>query len=531
MNPIFFEGDYNSYYYESRFSEELIKFKPEIVYVYTNVDNINYPINISDNESDLTKKIELYLNNVQDCIDAISLNTQATVVINNLEYFDYRINGNIESTVAGGGCRFINELNVQLSRKVSKNSRVVINDISYLSAKIGLDNWRDSQSYFAFKQPFTQRAIVEIARSFCAIVSAYVGKGKKCLVLDLDNTLWGGIIGDDGVANLKIGQETATGESYSLFQTLIKPLIERGIAFAVCSKNTELIALEGLNDERMVLKEKDFHIKKINWDAKSSNIVSIQKTLNIGLDSLVFIDDSSFERSEVGFQLPDVYIPEIESDALSYINAISSEYVFETLALSKEDLERSASFNSMVEFESRSVANLDDYLISLNMSATFSKLADDNKTRVHQLINKTNQFNLNGTRMSMAEVEEISTIGYLRAASLCDNNSNYGLISVFWGDIDKTVLKLSNWVMSCRVFNRKLENHMLRHICEELLAMGIDKIEAKYTRTAKNSPVEGLLDRLGFELKSTVGDEKYYFLDVNEFINIEHDLKLKEIFK
>lgn len=229
--------------------------------------------------------------------------------------------------------------------------------------------------------------------------------------------------------------------------------------------------------------------------------------------------------------MPDVYIPEIESDALSYINAISSEYVFETLALSKEDLERSASFNSMVEFESRSVANLDDYLISLNMSATFSKLADDNKTRVHQLINKTNQFNLNGTRMSMAEVEEISTIGYLRAASLCDNNSNYGLISVFWGDIDKTVLKLSNWVMSCRVFNRKLENHMLRHICEELLAMGIDKIEAKYTRTAKNSPVEGLLDRLGFELKSTVGDEKYYFLDVNEFINIEHDLKLKEIFK
>ncbi|TMX34360.1 HAD-IIIC family phosphatase [Vibrio sp. Hep-1b-8] len=531
LSPVFFEGDYNAYYFESRFSKELVSFSPDLVYIHSTIDNLKFWPNISDDIEELSSKKEAYLKELEQCVDAIVSKTKASVVLNSLEHFSYRINGNIESTLPGGSVRFINEINVDLAKLAESNPRLVINDINYLSSKVGLENWRDDQSYFAFKQPYTQRAITEIARSFSAIVSTFKGYGKKALVLDLDNTLWGGIVGDDGVANLHVGLETPVGESYTLFQKLIMPLRDRGIAFAACSKNTESVALEGLQDPRMIISDKDFHVTKINWESKSDNIASIKKSLNIGMDSIVFIDDSDFERNEVKFRLPEVYIPDVANNALSYLNALSSEYVFETLSLSDEDMNRSDSFKSMIKLESNaSNGNMDDYLKSLSMKAELSPLTDANITRVHQLINKTNQFNLTGIRLSLPEVEESSKQGYLITASLSDVNSNYGLVSTLWGDIDGNVFTLKNWVMSCRVFNRKFENYILDGVCKELQSMNVTQIKAQYIKSEKNKPVEFLLDNLGFLDAQSDSENKSYYLDINTLCQ-DNGVALSEIFK
>lgn len=502
FNPSLFEGDYNAYAFESRFSDELVAFNPEIVYLHTTIDNVITRPEISADGETATAVIGAYLNEFKTSVNALLQRTDATIVINTLEYPNFRMSGNFEAVAQGGFVRFIREVNAQLAELARENARIVLNDINYLSSQVGLENWRDDKSFAAFKQPFTRRAITEAARSVTALILASKGKSGKCLVLDLDNTMWGGIIGDDGVDNVEIGPETAKGEGYQAFQRAIKPLLGRGIGFGVCSKNEEATGLAGLNRQEMVLKESDFHAVRINWNQKSENLKALKGIFNVGYDAIYFIDDSDFERSEVKFALPELRVPDVEVDPYSYIKALSDSYAFETLSLTNEDLKRGESFRSMAALSEQTEAGGDigGFLRSLEMKAVISQVTEATQARVHQLINKTNQFNLTTLRMNETEVARHLNSDLMLTATLKDRNTDYGLISVLWGERDGTQFTLKNWVMSCRVFNRKLEDHFFNELCERLSDAGITSISAEYVPSQKNKPVEKLLDKLGFDV-------------------------------
>lgn len=501
FDPSIFEGDYNAFAFEARFSDELVTFAPDIVYLHTTIDNVVTRPEVSMAPDAFDELVGKFVKELANAVDALLERTTANVIINTLELPNFRMNGNFEAVADGGFVRFVHEVNLQLTQFARENPRVMLNDVHYLSANVGLENWRDDQSYAAFKQPLTWRGTTEVARSVVALTLASKGKSGKCLVLDLDNTLWGGIIGDDGVENVEIGPETAKGEGYRAFQAAIKPLLGRGIAFGVCSKNEESTGLAGLNRAEMVLKENDFHAVKINWNQKSENLKALKNIFNVGYDSIYFIDDSEFERSEVRFALPELRVPEVQANPWAYIRALSDSYAFETVALTKEDLKRGDSFRSMVVLSDTvdSGGDVYEFLRSLEMKATIAQVTEATQSRVYQLINKTNQFNLTTLRATEAEVEELLADDQMLTAALVDRNTDYGLVSVMWGQREGTDFTLKNWVMSCRVFNRKLEDLFFGELTERLVGEGVSRIHAQYVPSKKNKPVAELLDKLGFE--------------------------------
>lgn len=516
FNPTIFEGGYNAYEFESRFSEELVEFQPDTVYVHTTIDNLVLRPEIAADDAAAQSLVERHVSSITGTVDALLERCDAHIIINTIELPNYRINGNFEAVAPGGLVRFVHEINERIVGYSRKNARVSINDINYLSSKVGLEKWRDDHSYAAFKQPLTRRGLTEVARSVVALLLSSKGKAGKCLVVDLDNTMWGGIIGDDGVENVEIGPETAKGEGYRAFQTAIKPLLGRGIAFGVCSKNEEATGLAGLNREEMVLKEADFHAIRINWNQKSENLKALKQIFNVGYDAIMFIDDSEFERSEVRYNLPDLKVPEVIPDPWDYIRAISDSYAFETLTLTQEDLMRGESFRSMAVLSDKvdSGAGIDEFLSSLEMSAEIATVTEATRSRVYQLINKTNQFNLTAQRVTEADVQNHLNDQRMLTASLKDRNSDYGLVSVLWGSYDGPAFTLENWVMSCRVFNRKLEFHFFQDLCARLETSGITKINARFVPSKKNMPVAGLLEKLGFDLVSEDADGTDYELDL-----------------
>lgn len=511
VDPSFFEGGYNCWEFDARFSQELVDFVPDVVYFHQAIDNLVELPEIAMQEDEARARINAIWLGLKQAIESVLNRTSATVIINTFEFQNFRVNGNFEAVAVGGAVRAVSDINRRLADFARDNRRVLLNDVAWLSAKVGLENWYDAKSFAAFKQPFTARAQTEIALSLAALIRVNRGLAAKGLVLDLDNTLWGGVIGDDGVDGVKIGQGNATAEAYLKFQRAIRPLLGRGIAFAVCSKNEEEIARAGLNRADMILKEEDFHVLKINWNPKSKNISEIRDALNVGMDSLVFIDDSAFERAEVRAALPELNVPEVAADPLQYLQALSHSYAFETSTISDDDRRRGETFKAMIEFsDAQETHDIEAFLKSQGMSYEISPLTDANAERVHQLINKTNQFNLTTQRMTVPEVDAYRTKGVFLAVSLHDKSTSYGLVSALWGDIQGGDFTLSNWVMSCRVFNRRLEHVVFLQLSRQLRERGVDRVLARYVPSAKNKPVAGLLPSFGMMEVGRDGDAVLY---------------------
>lgn len=531
FNTEVFLGDYNSFDYESKFSMDLVNFDPDLVYIHTNIDNVVKFPDIADGQLSAEECVKKYLEHITGCIESLLDRTRAMVIMNNLEQPSIRINGNYEGVNPSGNVRFVNSVNDKLADYAHVNNRVLLNDINYLSSKVGLENWRDEKNYLAFKQPFTSRACVELSRSVSSLILASYGKSKKAIVFDLDNTLWGGIIGDDGAENIKIGTENPQSESHLRFQRALRPLLDRGIAFAICSKNELEIAKSGFDRIEMVFSYDDFHVHKINWEAKSKNLRDICSALNIGSDSVVFIDDSEFERNEVNHGLPDIYIPDNADEPISFLQAISDEYVFETTSIVEADRRRNESFKLNINLNvSTDPGDVKQYLKSLQLRADFDHLNEQNLERVHQLINKTNQFNLTTQRMNIADLRRTHETGVVLTASLKDKNMNYGLVSVLWGSQDSTdCFLLQNWVMSCRVFNRNLEYVFFDNLIEKLNQSGITKIKSNYIASAKNRPVEDLHSKLGFKLLYSDEEKHEYEIEIDTR-NLLVEEKYKDIY-
>lgn len=522
IKPIFYESEYNKYYEDALFGKELEIFSPDIVYIHTNYHNITFFPTIEDTDDKVKDILEKEYDKFQTIWKSLEEKFNCIIIQNNFDFPKNRIMGNYDRVSSNGKINFIDSLNRKITDYAKNNNKFYINDINYLSAQIGLEKWEDNLLWYSYKYAISYEAIPRLCKSISNIIKAIYGKNKKCIVLDLDNTLWGGVIGDDGVNGIKIGTETAIGEAYTGFQRYIKDIKKLGITLAVASKNEDQIAKEGLNLNDMILKEKDFFSIKANWNPKTENIKDIAKEINIGLDSIIFLDDNPVEREIVRKQLPEVEVPEIGDDVLEYINYVDQNGFFEIVSFSKEDLERTKYYEDNKERENikSQFKNYEDFLKSLEMIAEIDLAKPIYFDRITQLINKTNQFNLTTKRYTLAEIENIvsSKNKILIYGRLKDKFGDNGLITIIIGNIIDDELHIDLWLMSCRVLKREMESAVLDFLIKYCKKNFIKKIHGYYYKTPKNNMVKDFYKEMGFKNLFLSEERSEWILEVDEII-------------
>ena len=520
IKPIFYESDYNKYYEDLMFSNtSLEEFAPEVIYIHTTSVNITRFPNLQENAVDVDALLAQEMNRFQALWDRAAAHYGCSVIQNNFELPHYRMLGNMDSYDLHGRSCFILELNRRFSEQMRLRQHLHLNDINYLSAWFGLERWYDKFFWYSYKYAMSYEVIPLLADSVASIIKAIYGKTRKCLVLDLDNTLWGGVIGDDGLNGIRIGKETPEAEAYTEFQEYVKGLKERGIILAVCSKNDDANAREGFSHPDSILKLEDFSTFQANWDPKHENVREIAKNLNIGIDSLVFADDNPIERNIVRSQEPQVAVPELGNNVARYINVLDKTCYFETVSLSTDDLQRTSFYAGNAirsEIESK-YTSYEEFLSSLEMKAEIKPFSPIYLDRLTQLINKTNQFNVTTRRYTQAEINAMSVDGrYITIyGRLLDKFGDNGLISILIAECRGSELHIDLWLMSCRVLKRGMEHAMFDQLICEARKRGILTIYGNYYPTAKNGMVKDLYGELGFiKVKAGENGDTTWLFDI-----------------
>ncbi len=397
----------------------------------------------------------------------------------------------------GGALRHARDTNARLFEAAPANVALV--DAEALAAWIG-PAWHDARTYALCKQPFANAALGEVAEALASAAAGLLGKARKALVLDLDNTLWGGVVGDVGLEGIALGMEMAEGEAFVAFQSYVRSLAARGIILAVCSKNKHEIALDVFrNHSGMVLKEEDIACFAVNFEDKATNLSRIAETLNIGLDSLVFVDDNPVERGWVKQQLPEVLVIDLPPEPSGYARAIEAARAFPMQKLTAEDLQRGQSYRALAAHSELAAyaSDLDQFLAGLEPRATLEPLSAATSDRIVQLIRKTNQFKLNPRVLTL---DELAVPGrQVLALSFADRMQDYGIVAVAVYEAGEGGLDVLNWVMSCRVFSRRLEHVMLSELAKRARAIGAGIIRAPFVPSPRNEVARSFLAQLGFE--------------------------------
>ena len=423
------------------------------------------------------------------------------IIQNNFEQPPFRLLGNSDGTDIHGRVRVVNELNLKFAQYAENEPKLYINDINYVSACYGLDNWSDNLAWQMYKYALSLQAVPYLAANTAAIIKAIYGKNKKVIALDLDNTLWGGVVGDDGADNIKIGMDLPQGQVYSEFQEYLKLHKDLGILLTVCSKNDYENAEAGLNHPEGTLRPDDFTVIKANWENKDRNILETAEELNLLPESFVFADDNPAEREIVREQLKGTAVPEMDG-AENYIRILDRNHYFEVVSLSEDDRRRGEMYKANAQRASlqKSFSDYGEYLDSLDMTAEIAPFAPPYLQRIAQLTNKSNQFNVTTRRYTESEIEEIAADGgYIPLyGRLSDKFGDNGVVSVVIGRKDGGTLHIDLWIMSCRVLKREMEFAMLDKVVEAAKAQGIKKIMGYYYPTAKNAMVKELFGSFGF---------------------------------
>jgi FkbH-like protein len=511
FKPVIQQSEYNKYYEDAVLEPGKIReFRPDIVYVHTHWKNIQQFPPVSATEQQFTALLAREAERYRSIWTAVHEVVGCQVIQNNFEHPPFSVLGNFDSVAYGGKTRFVYELNLEFAKTAQASRRLLIQDLNALAAGIGHDRWFDWDRWHSYKMLTSPEGSFAIAKSLAAMIGAMLGRVKKCLILDLDNTLWGGVIGDDGLDRIQIGKETPVAEAYTAFQEYCLALRERGVLLAVCSKNNLDVAQSGFTHPDTVLKLEHFSSFQANWQPKHENIETIARELNLGLDSFVFVDDNPAERAIVAAQLPAVTVPEVGSEVSQFPAILQAGRYFETVNLSQEDIDRAASYaaNAGRAAQQARFSSYGEYLDSLEMSAEIEPFQSVYLERIAQLINKSNQFNLTTRRYTSAEVEHIARDGSYIAlyGKLTDAFGDNGLISVVIGRREGSDLHLDLWIMSCRVLKREMEIAMLDTLVEHGRAAGVGRIIGCYLRTAKNAMVEDHYGTLGFTLDSRAED-------------------------
>jgi FkbH-like protein len=430
--------------------------------------------------------------------------------------------GGLDRRTAGTWADVTTKLNSEIDALAVETGDLVL-DAAGLSETIGLAAWHDAARWHSAKIPFSLDLLPIYCDHVCRLIAAWKGKSRKCLVLDLDNTLWGGVIGDDGLDGIAIGQGDSAGEAFLAIQKTAKALSQRGIVLAVCSKNDEANAREPFQKHpEMVLKESDFAAFVANWTDKASNIRAIAKSLNLGLDSFVFLDDNPVERGQVRSVLPEVAVPELPDDPAQYPAMLMQAGYFEAVTFTTEDRTRASQYQSNLERDALKVEgqSIEEYLRSLDMTIQIKPFDQMGRGRIEQLINKTNQFNLTTKRCDAAEVREYeeSPAFYTAQVRVTDRFGDNGMIGVVVAEKTDKTWDIPIWLMSCRVLNRRVEEAVLNGIAAAARADGATELIGRYIASPKNAMVKDLYGRLGFErVREDAGGTQTWRLDLESY--------------
>lgn len=412
--------------------------------------------------------------------------------------------GSLDRQLPGTLRQMIDAVNAELARNAFDTTDLLV-DIAGLAEIVGLSNWHCPAQWNLAKLPFSSDFLPLYAEHVIRVIAAQRGKSRRCLVLDLDNTLWGGVIGDDGVSGIQIAQGDPAGEAHLSLQRMALSLRDRGIVLAVSSKNNDDVArLPFREHPEMLLREEHFAAFQANWQDKATNIKAIAEELSLGLESMVFLDDNPIERNLVRQMLPQVAVPELPADPALYSRVLAAGGYFESIAFSSEDAQRASYYqeNARRIHLKQQAGDMDSYLASLNMEIFFQPFNIPNRARIVQLINKSNQFNLTTRRYSEAEVADIERDErcFTLQVRLTDAFGDNGMVSVvICRSVSTVEWEIDTWLMSCRVLGRRVENAVLAQLVRSATDRGILKLTGVFRPTGRNKLVEEHYSKLGFQ--------------------------------
>lgn len=401
-----------------------------------------------------------------------------------------------------GSRRLLLKLNLMLAEKLEDSPSIYVLDGQRWLDEAGKNAYSPKLWYLS-KNPFSPKVLSSVARDLKFAISTVLGSSRKLLILDLDNTLWGGIVGDVGWENLKLGGHDYIGEAFVDFQRVLKALRNRGILLAIASKNEESIALEALTKHpEMLLRPGDFATMRINWNDKAANIAGIAEELNLGLQSVVFIDDNPVERARVQEALPEVLVPDWPEDKTLYASTLGEMNCFDSAHVTAEDASRNQMYADEAERKRAraSIASAEEWLQSLGTVVTVEEFSDANRERVVQLFNKTNQMNLSTRRLSAQELQSWLSEGNrkLWAFRVSDRFGDSGLTGILSLEVKAATAQIIDFVLSCRVMGRNVERLMLAIAAQHASTLGVQQLIAEYLPTVKNKPCLAFWQSSGF---------------------------------
>jgi FkbH-like protein len=509
INYQIFEADYNQIERQIfDFTSELYQYQPEYVIILKSSEKVLKEFYTTPCEEkaafseDYVKKFGLLLQTLQS-------NLKCKIIINNIVELNDGVFGNFGNKTKFSVLYQIKKINLMLMELSQGTADLFMLDLDGLVKMIGHYNSFDPKMYYNADMVLNLDVIPQFSKNVHDVIQAIEGNFKKCVILDLDNTMWGGIIGDDGIEGIQIG-DLGLGKIFTDFQLWIKQLKERGIIIAVCSKNTEAIAKEPFQTHpQMILKLTDISVFVANWENKADNIRDIQKILDIGLDSIVFIDDNPFERELIKKEIPQITVPNLPEDPAEYLMYLKALNLFETASFINSDVSRTLQYQQQTIRADlkKKFTNEEEFLANLEMSCVVAPLNAFTIPRVAQLSQRSNQFNLRTVRYTEQDLARLqSQPGYTTLSfTLTDKFGENGLIAfVILKELKPDTLFVENWAMSCRVLRRGMENFMLNCITEHSLLNGYKYLVGEYLPNTKNMMVKDHYQTLGFD-KQTDG--------------------------
>jgi FkbH-like protein len=528
----FLLGDYDNYVSEivGQFSR-LDEFKPEVILLLPSHRQCRYNGLWLDAREKQEAQVRNTAAQILELCRAANKRTGAEIVLANFPLPGRLDPGPYRTRTLGSDWSFRKAVNLELG--LNSPPFVHICDVEFLSARRGTLHAWDARGWFESKQPYSPDLLFDMAREAAHLIVSLRRSPKKVVVLDLDNTLWGGVIGEDGLEGIEIGDTSPRGEAFKAFQEYLLSLTRRGILLAVSSKNDHEKAVEPFEKHpEMALRMKDFVAFKANWQPKSENIRQIAAELNLGLDSLVFVDDNPAEVEIVRQFAPEVEAVMLGDDPSEFVGLLQDARFFEPVNITAEDLERMRQYKQETQRQELlgAVTDMDAYLESLAMQAVVHEFRSVDVPRISQLINKSNQFNLTTRRRTETEVQAVMAdpqyFGF--TVRLADRFGDYGLISVVVGKVADGTLEIDTWLMSCRVLKRQVEEEVLNEIVRLARARGCTRIKGVYKPTARNGMVRSHYPALGFTALPSPETALEFELSIQQYTARETKIRINE---
>ena len=503
-------------------SSGLYSFSSDIIFILLDVENLFGDLFYFPYRRDAKKReeeIQEKLNEIGGLIRLLKSKTSAKIVFNSLLIPSYSSKGILENKQDNGIRKLVQDFNRTLITFSKEDSQFFVFDFNIFCMKIGLDKLIDQKFSYLADMKISPPALIDLSKEYMGYIYPFMALTKKCIVLDLDNTLWGGVIGESNLGSINLGPEKE-GKPFFDFQKRLLELFERGILLAINSKNNYEDAMHVLkNHPYMILKEDHFASMRINWKDKATNMLEIAEELNIGLDSLVFIDDSPTERALIKEMLPEVAVIELPNDPSLYTKTLEEQTLFNTFSTTAEDLKRGEMYitqRKRAELQ-LSIQNLESFLEQLKIKTTIGEVQEMQVPRISQLTKKTNQFNVTTKRYSEEEITAFmdSPDHIIKFLQVEDKFGDYGITGVVvLKNLNEDEWVIDTLLLSCRILGKNVELALMREIVNTLREKGAKKIRAKFIPTPKNAPAKEFFSECGFVLGSESGEEKNYILEI-----------------